>query len=292
MSGFALDSEFLFGSILSQLLQQFLLQMPPSRFLNGAPRGGDGLLLCLAFPARPCFDRAGQVSNLRPRRTDFFLIGSGVGLHIVKSSELETSRTVNFQGIAIQNLSRVSTSLFNFNKMNWEAINAVSQLVSSIAVVLSVLYLAIQLRSSTRVARVAAQDAAASALRDFTKPLMENAELGRVWRAGLEDLDALSPDDQARFFHAAHQFLKALETIHFHYAYGLLDVQLWHGWRELLRHYVVSPGIVHYLERRGEVFSQRFRKFLTTLEPVSERLTVGTLLGKENPASASAKSQS
>ena len=165
--------------------------------------------------------------------------------------------------------------------MNWDAINAISQLISSIAVVVSVLYLAVQLRSSTRVARVAAMDAAAAALRDVTKPFMENAELGRLWRTGLENLDALSAEDQARFFHAAHQFLKALETIHYHYIYGLLDPQLWAGWRELLRHYVATPGIRFYLERRSDVFSERFRTFISKLEPVAHRMTVGNLLGKE-----------
>jgi hypothetical protein len=165
--------------------------------------------------------------------------------------------------------------------MNWDAINAVSQLISSIAVVVSVLYLAVQLRGSTRVARVAAMDAAAAALRDVTKPFMENAELARIWRIGLEDLEALPPEDQARFFHAAHQFLKALETIHYHYVYGLLDSQLWAGWRELLQHYVATPGINHYLTLRGAVFSERFCKFIGELEPVAERRTVGNLLGKE-----------
>jgi hypothetical protein len=165
--------------------------------------------------------------------------------------------------------------------MNWDAISAVSQLIGSIAVVVSVLYLAVQMRSSTRVARVAAQDAAAAALRDVTKPFMENAELGRVWRTGLEDFKTLSAEDQARFFHAAHQFLKALETIHFHYIYGLLDSQLWEGWRELLRHYVATPGLEYYLNLRGAVFSERFRKFLSELEPVPERFTVANLLGKE-----------
>ena len=170
--------------------------------------------------------------------------------------------------------------------MNWDAISAVSQLIGSIAVVLSVLYLAVQLRSSTRVARVAAMDAAAAALRDVTKPLMENAELARLWRTGLENLDALSPDDQARFFHTGHQFLKAMETIHYHYVYGLLDTQLWAGWRELLHHYVNCPGLKYYLERRAPVFSERFRNFLAELEPISERMTVGNLLGKEARPSA------
>ena len=165
--------------------------------------------------------------------------------------------------------------------MNWDAISAISQLIGSLAVVLSVLYLAVQVHQSTRVAKVAMQDAAATALRDVTKPLMENAELERIWRVGLENLNALSDQDQARFFHAAYQFLKAFETIHFHYVYGLMDRQLWEGWRGLLRHYVAAPGIAHYWKLRPEVFSERFRKFVDALEPPTKQRTVGTLLGQE-----------
>src|SRR5438445_13201823 len=113
--------------------------------------------------------------------------------------------------------------------INWDAISAISQLVGSIAVVLSVLYLAVQVHQDRRVARLATQDAAATALRDVTKPFMENAELERIWRLGLEDISALSPEERARFFHAAYQFLKAFETIHSHYVYRLMDRQLWKG---------------------------------------------------------------
>src|SRR5438128_4116460 len=103
--------------------------------------------------------------------------------------------------------------------MNWEAINAISQLVSSVAVVLSVLYLGIQVHRSTRVAKLATQDAAATALRDVTKPFMENAEVERIGRIGHEDIGSLSVEERARFFHASYQFLKAFETMHFHYVY-------------------------------------------------------------------------
>lgn len=167
--------------------------------------------------------------------------------------------------------------------MSWEAINAISQLISSIAVVFSLLYLALQVHRSTRVAKIAAQDSAATALRDVTKPFMENAELGRIWQVGLGNLSALSPADQARFFHAAYQFLKAFETIHFHYAYGLLDLQLWKGWRELLRHYARAPGIAHYWRLRQYLFSARFQEFVQSLEPPTQHFTVGSLLESENP---------
>src|SRR6266576_78678 len=162
--------------------------------------------------------------------------------------------------------------------MNWEAVTAISQLVSSVAVVLSVLYLGLQVHRSTRVAKLATQDAAATALRDVTKPFMENADLERIWRVGLEDLSALSAEGRARFFHAAYQWLKAVETIHFHYVYGLMDRQLWEGWRGLLQHYVAAPGMAHYWKLRPEVFSERFRNFVNAIERPPEQRTVGTLL--------------
>src|SRR3954452_4374486 len=160
--------------------------------------------------------------------------------------------------------------------MNWDAISAISQLVGSIAVVLSVLYLAVQVHRSTRVAKLAAQDAAAPAKRDVTKPFMENAELERIWRVGLEDIGALSVEERTRFFHAAYQFLKAFETIHSHYVYGLMDKQLWDGWHGLLRHYIAAPGIASYWTVRPELFSERFRNFVNSLERPADQRTVGT----------------
>src|SRR5205807_9158406 len=90
---------------------------------------------------------------------------------------------------------------FSFsNAVNWEAINAIAQAIGAFGVVASLWYLGIQVHRSTRVAKIAAQDSAATALREVTKPYMENAELARIWQVGLENLNALTPADQSRFF--------------------------------------------------------------------------------------------
>ena len=169
---------------------------------------------------------------------------------------------------------------------SWEEISAISQLVGSIAVVLSVLYLAMQVHGSTRVAKLAAQDAASKALREVTRPFAENAELARIWRIGLEDLPALSADEQARFFHSAYQFLKAFETIHFHHVYGLMDEQIWQGWCGLLEHYIPSPGMEHYWKMRQNLFSMRFRQFVEALDRPADPRTVGNLMGEEDHKTA------
>src|SRR2546421_9978688 len=134
--------------------------------------------------------------------------------------------------------------------MSWEAINATAQLISSFAVVASLWYLAVQVHRSTRIAKLTAQDAATSALREVTKQFSENAELGRIWRIGLEKINALSPDDRGPFYHVTFQFLKAVETIHFHFLYCLMDEQISRGWWNLYQHYLASPGLEHYLNFR------------------------------------------
>src|SRR6185436_18339495 len=160
---------------------------------------------------------------------------------------------------------------------NWDEVSAIAQMIGSVAVVFSVLYLAIQVHQSTRIAKVAAQDAAATALREVTKPFAENSELARIWRIGLENLKELTPEEQARFFHSTYQFLKAFETIHSHHVFGLMDDQTWQGWCGLLRHYIGSPGIEHYWRLRRELFAERFQQFVATLEPAKDRRTVGNL---------------
>jgi len=110
---------------------------------------------------------------------------------------------------------------------------------------------------------------------------MENAELERIWRIGLEDIGALSVEERARFFHAAYQWLKAFETIHSHYVYGLMDKQLFQGWEGLLKHYVAASGIAYYWKLRPEAFSERFRNFVNSLEPPRDQRTVGTLFTQD-----------
>ena len=78
------------------------------------------------------------------------------------------------------------------------------------------------------------------------------------------------------------QFLKAMETIHHHYVYGLMEEQVWRGWINLYRHYFATPGLSSYWKLRQDVFSDRFRKIVNACPLPEERLTVGNLLGEED----------
>ncbi len=72
-----------------------------------------------------------------------------------------------------------------------------------------------------------------------------------------------------------------METIHFHYIYGLMDESIWRGWGNLYKHYLASPGILLYWNLRHDLFSENFQEFVAGLDRPAQRLTVANLLGQE-----------
>lgn len=146
---------------------------------------------------------------------------------------------------------------------------AIAQLLGTIGLFITIGYLALQVRQSTKLARVAAEQAAVRSFTDLIKPMALDAELDRLYRTGLEDPSALSPDERARFFHIAFQALKGFEAVHSSYRDGVMDEDTWRGWHNLATHYLTTPGVLVYWSRRSDVFSPSFQTFMNSLPRVT-----------------------
>lgn len=168
--------------------------------------------------------------------------------------------------------------------MDWTAAAAVANLVSAVAVVASLVYLALQVRHSTRVARAAAQDSVVAAARAVTLQLGQDPELDAIFRAGLQDLGGLSVDQRARFIHLAFQLLKIFESMHYQYRVGVLDEDTWRGWERMVHHYVAAPGLRAYYELRRDAFPRRFQDLIDAIPRTEASLTVEDLARKVTAA--------
>lgn len=161
--------------------------------------------------------------------------------------------------------------------MNWNAVGAISGLVGAGAVVVSLLYLAGQVRHGSRLARVTGGEALASNLRSFSQPLAQDADLNRIWNIGIEGGSDLSPSERSRFLHLATQFGKLFESAHLYHASGIMDDGTWAGWHAAAAHYLTSPGWKEYWTKRADFYSPQFRAFVDELAPPTHRMTSGTL---------------
>jgi hypothetical protein len=90
--------------------------------------------------------------------------------------------------------------------MTLQDLSDVAQIVSSGAVIVSLVYLAIQIRQNTtqiransRIQRLAVQENFVATQQEMMVRVAENPELYRVWRAGSTASESMSDEDRERF---------------------------------------------------------------------------------------------
>ena len=81
--------------------------------------------------------------------------------------------------------------------MNWEAISAIGQIVSALAVVISLIYVAREIRRNARAERLASMDTVIRWLRQLT----EHPQLSELYYRGLHDFESLEGADLVRLVH-------------------------------------------------------------------------------------------
>ncbi len=150
--------------------------------------------------------------------------------------------------------------------MNWDAIGAVGEILGAAAVVISLGYLAGQIKSNTRaLRRAASRDAVAGVNEWFSKVTVDN-DTANLFARGVESFSKLDPDEAVRFRFIYFQLFKVFEDLHFQFEERLLDHEQWEGWRWAASQYLASPGGREYWKMVDRAFSSRFRDLVETMQ--------------------------
>jgi len=147
--------------------------------------------------------------------------------------------------------------------MNWEAIGAIGEVLGAIGVIASLLYLAIQVRASTRAAVVEAKLESTRLLHKFIDYLIETPELNDIFLRGIEDLECLSEEEYYRFSNMALKAFWFFSAAHFQYRMGTLDEGEFHEPRTVFRYWIHRPGCRAWWNKIGsQAVSPKFREFV------------------------------
>jgi len=150
--------------------------------------------------------------------------------------------------------------------MNWDAIGAVAETIAAIAVVISLVYLAIQIRSGTNTLRTTLRDSAFHYMNEWNYVLSSDAELSWIFKRGLSNPDELDERELSRFHHMLYSFFKVFENIYLHYLDGSIAKEGWEKNNEILFLYAAQKGAREYWENRTEIFDPRFRALVESSE--------------------------
>jgi hypothetical protein len=162
--------------------------------------------------------------------------------------------------------------------MDWVALSAIAELLGAGAVVVSLLYLARQIRQNTRQIRLAAQQATVHELGNALRAQAQNRESAELLSRGLNSLDALDSVEKTQFLsHVGHIF-RLYESAYLHKLEGTLDPRFWGGFERAIADIMAYPGMQSALRLRRHHLSPEFATFLDQLQSLTPLKVFGELV--------------
>ena len=131
--------------------------------------------------------------------------------------------------------------------MNWEAIGSIAEVVGAVGVVVSLLYLAFQVRQANKNQVVDSQQRLARTWGDHTSIVMRDENV-HAFIKGLNAYEDLSPEERVKFYFCVGLLINLIETAIYHADAGILDEVL-----KMIQNYL-GPRLFAYpgLERWWE----------------------------------------
>jgi hypothetical protein len=142
--------------------------------------------------------------------------------------------------------------------MNWEMINAVSQMLGAIGVIISIVYLAAQIRNQNNESQRQAMNVLTTHWSDLNRTLVENPEMAALWLRALRSFDDLDAKSKLRFGAHLGRFLRFADSLYLNFLDGTLDKRLWRGYERTIADTVAYPGFQTWWATRKHWHTDEF----------------------------------
>ncbi len=146
--------------------------------------------------------------------------------------------------------------------MDWNAIGAIGEIVGALAVFLTLVYLALQIRQNTKAIQASAVDASISKLTVVRESLYESGELTRVYIKGQAHPDELDEESRVRFRLLVHSILLSLANVFIQTSYTGLSLSTWESQLVVLKRIITSPGGRWFWREYRLEFEESFREIV------------------------------
>ena len=146
--------------------------------------------------------------------------------------------------------------------MNLTDLANIGQVIGAIAVVISLIYVALQIRQNTNAVRAATVQSVHEHFANWYNFFASDASLSQIAIRGLKDYGCLSEMDKARFVAMFMAFLSYSQNAFLKWRQGLLAPSLWLGWEQVIMNLVCSPGGKGLWKERSYLFGEEFRRYV------------------------------
>jgi len=142
--------------------------------------------------------------------------------------------------------------------MNWEAAGAIGEIVGALAVVITLVYLAVQLRQNAMSQRATVEQQIATGLSESFR-INADTDIPRIWALAYRDFAELTEIEAAKFAFFLFSHLKQFEHAYIQHEMGNLSDVSWEAIDRTFRETVtISDGARQYWKFRRTAFHEGF----------------------------------
>jgi len=145
--------------------------------------------------------------------------------------------------------------------MNLENTYYVGELVGVVAVVVTLIYVALQVRQNTHATMLSTAHDCLEQVREGLVIIAQDADLAEIYLRGLSGSSSLSPSDRLRFNIFLHYQYRAYENAHFQTVHGVVDPSIWNGLTHYMSFTKGTPGHIEFWNNRKQIFNPSFQRF-------------------------------
>jgi hypothetical protein len=149
--------------------------------------------------------------------------------------------------------------------MNWEALGAIGEIVGAIAVVVTLGYLAVQIRQNTRTVRASTNHALTVQRNEANYRFGLDPSAAALLLRGARDRDQLDFEERYRHRLLMRAVIGTFEDVYVQFCEGLCDEETWENTKVVLRPVVSEPGFLAWWKKDGEIFKSSFRTEIEAL---------------------------
>ncbi len=150
--------------------------------------------------------------------------------------------------------------------MNWDAVGAIGEIIGALAVVASLVYLAVQIRAQVREVRLTATRELARDYRSLLEEISRDDAMYSLYRKAIENYDDM-PDEERIKIHI--YFFTRLFGIHeqfyLHRTEGDIDPVFMESIERRFSEIAKLPGVGMWWQRNREIYSDAFRQHIDNL---------------------------
>ena len=146
--------------------------------------------------------------------------------------------------------------------MTLQEVASIAEIAGGFAVVISLIYVGLQVRQNTAAVRSATAQAVHDNYAAWYLNLSNDPALNDLVIKGLKDYASLDQTEKARFIDTFMAFSSYGQNAFYQWKQGTLSPQLWVGWEALIMNLVGTPGGREFWRERGYTFGNEYRDYI------------------------------